>query len=108
MDATGKTCKLMKLDAVVAGWYKEPGYVAKLNKTHPVSRSHMLVKQSHILRTVSQDILRGRSEHVLHDLRSQPSLIIKVFLGNRAQGKLYNSHKVNVKFKLQYTKINAM
>lgn len=72
----------MKLDAVVAGWYKEPGYVAKLNKTHPVSRSHMLVKQSHILRTVSQDILRGRSEHVLHDLRSRPSLIIKVFLGN--------------------------
>lgn len=47
-----------------------------------MSWSHMLVKQSDILGTVSQDILRGRPEHVLHDLKSPPSFIISVLLGS--------------------------
>lgn len=69
-------------------------------RTHPVSRSHMLVKQIHILHTVSQDMLRGRSEHVLHDLQSRPSLIIKAFQGSCVQGQLWKSHKVHAHFLL--------
>lgn len=50
-------------------------------RTHPVSRTHMLVKQGHILCTLSQDTLCGRSEHVLHGLQRKSSLMIQVFLG---------------------------
>lgn len=53
-----------------------------------MSGSHMLVKQIHILGTVSQDMLRGRSEHVLHDLQSGRGLIIKAFLDDCGQGQL--------------------
>lgn len=40
------------------------------------------MKQSHIFSTVSQDVLRGRPEHVLHDLKSRPSFVISVLLGS--------------------------
>ena len=70
--------------------------VKEASFTHPVSRSHMLVKQIHILCTASQHMLRGRPEHVLHDLRSGPSLIIKALLGDCAQGQLEKSQKLCV------------
>lgn len=52
------------------------------HRTHLVSWSHMLMKQSHIFGTVSQDVLRGRPEHVLHDLESRPSFINSALLGS--------------------------
>lgn len=62
----------------------EPNDVANLNmpfKTHHVSRTHMLVKQSHILCTLSHDMLCGRSEYGLNHLQRRSGLIILVFLG---------------------------
>lgn len=73
----------------------QPNDVAKFNvlfRTHPVSRTHMLVKQGHILCTLSQDTLCGRSEHVLHDLQRRSSLMIPVFLGCHTVQGNRNSH----------------
>lgn len=44
----------------------------------------MLVKQGHILCTLSQDTLRGRFEYVLHDLQRRSGVAIQVFLGCHA------------------------
>lgn len=56
----------------------EPGYGAERFhdvslRTHSVPWSHTLVKQIHVFRRVSQHVLGGRLEHVLHDLKNTPT-----------------------------------